>query len=477
MRFFLQTLCLLGCSFFSHVAAVQADNYAPLAYLPEGSRSSLWVENLQNQTSLSSLPSNPQLFPPASTLKLATALAAKLELGDDFVFTTQLLRDKQDIILRFSGDPTLTTEQLKTLFAEAKAQGITQISGDIWLDNSVFTGYERAVGWPWDILGVCYSAPSSAITLDENCVQASIYTQDDGNTRVYVPEHFPIYVKTDVKAVSKTVKEASHCDLELLTSSNNQYQLQGCLVERDKPLPLKFAVQDSTQYATRIVYNLLRQLNIRFTGQVQIGKPNSTSATLIATHQSSPLPILLNSMLKHSDNLIADNLTKALGAHFYLQPGSFNNGTEAIKQVLFAKAGIDLSRAQLADGSGLSRNNRMSPQDMMAILKYLWQHDAQLRILSMLPKSGVSGTLKYRQSMRQDPVKGQILAKSGSLYGSYNMAGFVLDQNGQPSSAFVQFITDYYPSEESTPVAPITQFENAFYRDLLQFSQVTTQRP
>lgn len=114
---------------------------------------------------------------------------------------------------------------------------------------------------------------------------------------------------------------------------------------------------------------------------------------------------------------------------------------------------------------------------MMAILKYLWQHDAQLRILTMLPKSGVSGTLKYRQSMRQDPVKGQILAKSGSLYGSYNMAGFVLDQNGQPRSAFVQFITDYYPSEESTPVAPITQFENAFYRDLLQFSQVATQRP
>ncbi|POF60164.1 D-alanyl-D-alanine carboxypeptidase/D-alanyl-D-alanine-endopeptidase, partial [Vibrio vulnificus] len=117
----------------------------------------------------------------------------------------------------------------------------------------------------------------------------------------------------------------------------------------------------------------------------------------------------------------------AIGARFYLQPGSFANGTEAVKQILYSKAGIDLSRAQLADGSGLSRNNRINPMDMMSILKYIWQHDKELGLVALMPKSGESGTLKYRQSMRSDPVKGQIVAKSGSLYGSYNMAGFVLD--------------------------------------------------
>ncbi|MGT0150760.1 D-alanyl-D-alanine carboxypeptidase [Vibrio metschnikovii] len=61
------------------------------------------------------------------------------------------------------------------------------MSGDIWLDISQFSGYQRAVGWPWDSLGVCYSAPVSAVNLDGNCIQASIYTQDNGSTRVYVP--------------------------------------------------------------------------------------------------------------------------------------------------------------------------------------------------------------------------------------------------------------------------------------------------
>lgn len=87
-----------------------------------------------------------------------TALAAKLELGDKFRFHTDLMRSGQDWIIRFSGDPTLTTADLTTLLKAMKAQSGGRIEGDLWLDNSVFSGYERAVGWPWDILGVCYSA-------------------------------------------------------------------------------------------------------------------------------------------------------------------------------------------------------------------------------------------------------------------------------------------------------------------------------
>ena len=77
-------------------------------------------------------------------------------------------------------------------------------------------------------------------------------------------------------------------------------------------------------------------------------KAKADKTTLVASHHSEKLPELLDTMLKKSDNLIADNLTKTLGATFYVQPGSFNNGTEAIKQILLTKANIDLSKAQLA---------------------------------------------------------------------------------------------------------------------------------
>lgn len=448
--------------------------YAPLNELPQGSRAAIKIESLSGQGSLEQSKNQSQLFPPASTLKIVTALAAKLELGDQFRFTTSIEKAGKDIIVRFSGDPTLTTEHLKQLLSQLRSNGIATIQGDIWLDNSAFTGYDRAVGWPWDILGVCYSAPASAITLDGNCVQASIYTQDDGKTRVYVPEHQPIYVTTQASSVSKIEQESTQCDLELLSSPDNHYQLQGCLQKRSKPLPLKFAVQDPALYSQRIVNSLLSQLNIKLQGEIRLGAAEQKGKRL-ASHQSQPLPELLKVMLRKSDNLIADNLTKTLGAKFYLQPGSFGNGTKAIKQILFSHTGIDLEHTPLVDGSGLSRNNRFTSQNMAAVLRYVWQHDDQLGLIALMPKSGTNGTLKYRRSMLKAPVKGEIIAKSGSLYGSYNMAGFGLDKSGKPSTLFVQFVADYHPpkikGDDKPIVAPITQFETLFYQDIVKFSQ------
>ncbi|MFY2507744.1 serine-type D-Ala-D-Ala carboxypeptidase [Vibrio pectenicida] len=468
--------------FFGCFLSLPIFAYMPAEQLPQGSRASLIIESLNQQDILFDTQNNDVFFPPASTLKLVTALAAKLELGDNFRYETRLEKINKDIVVHFSGDPTLTTEDLKQLFLIAKRNGLEQIDGNIWLDNSAFTGYDRAVGWPWDILGVCYSAPATAITLDGNCVQASIYTQDDGQTRVYVPEHFPVYVTTQASSVTKDHQESTQCSLELVTSPNNHYQLQGCLIKRSKPLPLKFAVQDPELYTQRMLSNMLSQLEIPFSGSVKIGTAtegfqatSSQTTSNLATHHSLPLINLLTTMLKESDNLIADNLTKTLGAKFYIQPGSFNNGTQAIKQIIFAHTGIDLRDIPMADGSGLSRNNRFSSLTMAKILRHIWLNDEQLQLISLMPTSGESGTLKYRRSMRKEPIKGQIVAKSGSLYGSHNMAGFGLNHSGKPSTLFVQYIADYFPEKkknDSPPtIAPITQFEEMFYRDVVSFSQ------
>ncbi|EGQ9595307.1 serine-type D-Ala-D-Ala carboxypeptidase [Vibrio parahaemolyticus] len=442
--------------------------------LPEGARISLVAEKLNESSTLDGIRPTDQLFPPASTLKIVTALAAKLELGDSFAFRTKLETSSSDAVIYFVGDPTLQTQDLKALLSLAERNGLTRINGDLWLDNSAFTGYDRAVGWPWDILGVCYSAPASSITLNNNCVQASIYTQKDGGTRVYVPEHQPIRVKSSVETVSKTIQKSRHCDLDLLANPDNHYELKGCLVEREKPLPLKFAVQDPERYTSQNISTLLKQLGIELKGKIKIGSAPQKQRKLMALHQSKPLPDLLDDMLKHSDNLIADTLTKTLGAKFFVQPGSFTNGTEAIKQIIFANTGIDIRNARLEDGSGLSRNNRISATKMAEILRYIWKNEKTLKLIAIMPKSGESGTLQYRQSMRNDPIKGQLIAKSGSLYGTYNMAGYGLDKNGQPNTIFVQFVSDYFPEkrDDNKPViAPITHFEQLFYRDIVNFSQ------
>lgn len=464
---------LLACA--TGLLSFNSFAYAPLDHLPQGSRVSITIEPLNSETPYLTTSNRAQFFPPASTLKLVTALASKLALGDDFQFKTQLQTNSHDLVIKFSGDPTLSRDNLKQLLQQAKQQGIRHIEGDIWLDNSAFTGYERAIGWPWDIIGVCYSAPSSAITLDENCVQASIYSNDNGTTRVYAPEHFPIYVSSTAKTVSKQQQKATRCDLELQVSPDNHYQLQGCLVERSKPLPLKFAVQDPSLYTQRTMHSLLAQLNIKLNGNIRIGSPAKNNFQPVATHYSAKLPDLLRTMLRKSDNLIADNLTKALGAQHFSLPGSYSNGTQAIKEVILQHTNIDLARNKITDGSGLSRNNRFTSEDMASVLRYIWQHDKQLDLIALMPTSGENGTLKYRSSMRNAPIKGQLIAKSGSVYGSYNMAGFGLDKAGKPSTLFVQFVADYLPTkkgDDKPTIAPISQFEKLFYQDVVKFSQL-----
>ncbi|MDD9195908.1 serine-type D-Ala-D-Ala carboxypeptidase [Aliivibrio sp. S3MY1] len=463
-RFTLLGLALFSCS---SSASIQHT----LNILPAGSRTAIVVEEISSQD-IEFQQKQDELLPPASTLKIATALAARLALGKDFTFTTSLYKADKDIVLTFTGDPSLSREQLSSLFDESD---INTIQGDLWIDGSIFTGYERAIGWPWDILGVCYSAPSSALSIDENCVQASITTHDDGSTRVFVPIHQPISFSSYAKSVSREEQESTFCDLEL-TTQGNHYELNGCLVNRNKPLPLKFAVQDTQDFTEQTVLKILNEHNIKLNGEVRFGKPETPPITdnKLAMHSSKPLMELLDHMLKKSDNHYADNLTKMLGHLNYQQAGSFTNGTAAIKDILLKQANIDLSNAVLVDGSGLSRNNRMTANQMKSILQYLYKYDKELGLIDLLPTSGIDGTLKYRNSMRKEPIKGGMKSKSGSLFGSYNMAGFVGLENKEPL-LFVQFVADYHPVAAKKGAISVERsidaFEKSFYQELIELSK------
>ncbi|MGO2405218.1 serine-type D-Ala-D-Ala carboxypeptidase [Vibrio litoralis] len=464
-------------SSFSSQAALPKPHFPSSDILPSGTRVGL-IAKSPSSTLLGQ--NNDQLFPPASTLKLVTALAAKIELGDDFRYSTQLEQNGKDLVVRFSGDPSLTSADISQLLKNAN---ISTISGDLILDSSAFTGYEKAVGWPWDILGVCYSTPSSAITLNGNCVMASIYTNADGSTRVFTPKHQPVNVSTTATAITRKQQKEQYCDLELTTTPANHYRLSGCLVKRDQPLPLNFAVQNAFLYASATLHQILDEQSIKLKGSIKLAtavttKEQSTkkqptqeqakNTKVLAKHLSVPLPVLLEHMLKDSDNLYANNLTKTLGEHYFNQAGSFANGTEAIKQILNKQAKVDLSNAVLEDGSGLSRNNRVTPNQLYSVLKFIKANDHNLDFIRLMPTAGIDGTLKYRSSMRKAPIKGNIVAKSGSLFATHNMAGFVLNEQGEPTTMFVQLVTDYHPQNNTSTIPPLTQFEQAFYQNLIK---------
>lgn len=439
---------------------------------------SIYSQRLSDKKILIDTGNTELLLPPASTQKVITALAAKLWLPDTFRYETQLIQKDKNLILAFSGDPNLTSADLKTLFSQYKAKQGDRIQGDILLDQSAFDGIEQPVAVPWDNLGICYSAPSTALSLDQNCFEGALYRNKTGKTRLFVPKHFPVSIKNESTVVDPNNKPALElCQLNLKASMDNNYLLQGCVAQSPKLIPLKFALQDTGQYAQVMIKHILRQLGIKLQGQI-IVMPTEQKISpyhpkqVIARHLSAPLPYLLQTMLVKSDNLIANNLLKTIGSTWYQTAGNFSNGSSAIKAILKEKAGIDLSRAQLADGSGLSRNNKVSARQMADILTYIWQQDANLQLIELLPISGKTGTLAYRKSMQAIEIKDKIAAKSGFITGSYNMMGYVLDKQRKPYAIFVQFINNYFdPSvpeetEEKQP-SPIWHFEQNLYQNLV----------
>ncbi|MFC2553179.1 MAG: serine-type D-Ala-D-Ala carboxypeptidase [Rodentibacter sp.] len=453
--------------------AVAEVNVAPLvANLPEGASTAVIAKNIDQNKIVADYNGSTFMLP-ASTQKVFTAVAAKLVLGDEFKFDTALLTNGKiqngdldgNLIVRFTGDPELTSGQLYDLLAELKKQGVNKINGDLVLDTSVFSSHDRGLGWIWNDLTMCFNSPPSAANIDNNCFYAELdANQAPGETvKINVPAQFPIQVFGQVYIADSN--EAPYCQLDVVVHDNNRYQVKGCLARQTKPFGLSFAVQDPDAYAAAIIQRQLKRLGIEFNGKV-LQPQKMQQGQLLVQHFSKPLPDLLKKMMKKSDNQIADSLFRAVAYHYYKRPASFQLGTLAVKSIL-QKQGIKFGNSILADGSGLSRHNLVAPKTMLSVLEYIARNEDKLHLMETFPIAGVDGTISGRGGLINPPLVKNVIAKTGSLKGVYNLAGFMNNARGE-KVAFVQFINGYSTGEleSKTKRGPLVQFESALYNAL-----------
>lgn len=463
----------LFISFGLSFNAVAEVNVAPLvANLPEGASTAVIAKNIDQNKIVADYNGSTFMLP-ASTQKVFTAVAAKLVLGDEFKFDTALLTNGKiqngdldgNLIVRFTGDPDLTSGQLYDLLAELKKQGVNKINGDLVLDTSVFSSHDRGLGWIWNDLTMCFNSPPSAANIDNNCFYAELdANQAPGETvKINVPAQFPIQVFGQVYIADSN--EAPYCQLDVVVHDNNRYQVKGCLARQTKPFGLSFAVQDPDAYAVAIIQRQLKRLGIEFNGKV-LQPQKMQQGQLLVQHFSKPLPDLLKKMMKKSDNQIADSLFRAVAYHYYKRPASFQLGTLAVKSIL-QKQGIKFGNSILADGSGLSRHNLVAPKTMLSVLEYIARNEDKLHLMETFPIAGVDGTISGRGGLINPPLVKNVIAKTGSLKGVYNLAGFMNNARGE-KVAFVQFINGYSTGEleSKTKRGPLVQFESALYNAL-----------
>jgi serine-type D-Ala-D-Ala carboxypeptidase/endopeptidase (penicillin-binding protein 4) len=156
----------------------------------------------------------------------------------------------------------------------------------------------------------------------------------------------------------------------------------------------------------------------------------------LAQIESDPLPDLLATMDRESDNFIAEELLKAIGAE--AGDGGTTAAGAAIVRRDLAAAGIPLAGIRIVDGSGLSLADRLTARALSLLLAFAW-NDPDLRqpVWSAMPVAGVSGTLEDR--MRHAPARGAVRAKTGTTDRASALSGYVRDryfcavlQNGEP---------------------------------------------
>lgn len=383
------------------------------------------------------------LFHPASNMKLLTTAAALRQLGPNFRYQTEVRTDVAalgdsiihgNIYLKGYGNPELSSQDLWRLAFKLKELGVKRIRGDLICDESYFDDLYFGAGWMIDDVSSWYWPPISALTINRNCVTVTVAPGAHSGNPLLVKLQPPTsYVK--IENFGATVDSTDSLQIKKFKverkwrQQENTIVIEGGMARRSEPEEFDIEVVEPALYAGTLFSEMLQSEKILLEGNILKGVVPDTTA-LLAAHTSAPISNLIQHTNKISDNLYAELLLKTLGAQTHGAPGTAEKGLFALHQ-FFSEIGIDTTTFSLADGSGVSRYNLITPDQIIELLKTMYRDfRVQAEFLASLPIAGVDGTLARR--MKGTAAEGKLRAKTGSLSGVSALAGYTTTADGEP---------------------------------------------
>lgn len=389
---------------------------------------SILVKDAKNGQTIFSRNAN-KLLAPASNTKLFTAAAALYYWKPEHYFETKLLQKDNNYYIYFGGSPSLTSSNLSSLVINyLKSHHIRKINGNVVLDGSLFKPPYYPAGLSYDDLGWYYAAPNTSIILNENAAVYELITAEEIDKPVVIKAKKDNQGLTIVNEVLTVSKEKKQCSLNIEILPHNTLRLYGCIAQQKNPKQLELAIPRPERLAKEVLQNALKQNNIQLNGKIINGiTPENTN--LLASLHSDSLLTLLSHMLKESDNLYADNLTKQL-AYALTQDTTDKQAMFAVKEILSKNTSLDFKQLELTDGMG-TRYNLANSEQITILLTNLYRDKRLFPLFfSALPQSGVSGTLKDR--MLKTPLEKIVYAKTGSMHDISALSGYLINPNGRP---------------------------------------------
>ncbi|MDP4174719.1 MAG: D-alanyl-D-alanine carboxypeptidase/D-alanyl-D-alanine-endopeptidase [Bacteroidota bacterium] len=389
-----------------------------------------------------------KFFIPASNMKLFTTSAGMLLLGRNYRYKTNLYINgsiegsilKGDLILQGTGDPTnserFNSEDIYKVYNDWAdtliARGIEEITGNIIGDDKDFEENGYGAGWACDYESYWYSAPTSAISFNENCVDIIVRPSDIGKNAYISILPDTRYVTIINKVV--TAPKGTVTDIDVYRDrGTNVITVFGKISIDSDEIKTYATVTNPTQYSLIVLKDVLKKKGINVKGYAaNIEDENLTldyaKLTKILTHLSVPLSEIIKVTNKNSYNFYAEQLLKTIGLEKY-GFGSVDNGVKAIKKLL-REIGINSENMIIADGSGLSRLNLVTPRQIADLLNYIYRHNIFPTFYQTLPIAGVDGSLALR--MTRSKAENNVRAKTGYLGGVRSMCGYVFTADNEP---------------------------------------------
>ncbi|HEX4808314.1 MAG TPA: D-alanyl-D-alanine carboxypeptidase/D-alanyl-D-alanine-endopeptidase [Bryobacteraceae bacterium] len=402
-------------------------------------------------------------YTPASNAKLYTTAAALARLGPNYQFETEV-RTKSawapgqtslgDMELIGGGDANLSGRvlpyqvdakdgdclaALNELADKVLAAGIREVTGDVAGISTRYPGDPYPGGWTIDDSIYSYGAPVSALTLNDSTVSLTLSATSDGELAGLETQpaisHFIF-----LNQVLTTGDDRSSEVHVTRKPGSNEVILWGRMGRRASPWKEDVGVEDPALFAAGAFVEALEDRGIIVRGSprgvywdlndVPDPGPNiprkavpSSEGTLLAVHRSPPLWQDVQLTDKISQNLHAEMLLREIG--FVTRGvGTLKAGVEE-REAFLKEAGVtpDDTGFVLDDGSGLARQDLVTPEATVTLLRYMWQRPERDVWVQALPVGGVDGSLQHR--FQKIAGADRVHAKTGSISHVATLSGYI----------------------------------------------------
>jgi len=367
-------------------------------------------------------------FIPASNAKLLTTAAALRQLGSEFRIRTSIYQTSASSLRVVGrGDPSLTDVQLRDLAQQLKRQGVRNVQRLV-VDDGYFQGDTLNLTWDWEDVQSDYGAAVNSLILNQNAVELTLSPQQVGQP-LRVSWADAIAAKQWRLDNNSLTAKAATPDSLAITAVLGQplLQIKGQLGVDAEPEVIGLPVLNPGEYFLQHFRNVLVAEGISVERATLESNRGVAGAQELAKIESPPLATLLVETNQESNNLYAEVLLRSLGTG--ASRDSTELGLKKLKETLTA-LGVDPQSYSLADGSGLSRQNLVSPEAIVQTLKRMAQTPQAIVYRASLPTAGANGTLGRR--FLNTAAQGNLQAKTGTLTGVSALSGYLDVPGYQP---------------------------------------------